>query len=571
MSTPHQHTDLMARIGKGGIVTIIALGLGEAIALGTVIYLIWQMVDHISREPQNALGLLPLIAAFGVAALSIAGLRTLQFSVTERIGLDVVRRLRMVIYGHMSGMAPRQIQHRSRGSLILRLTGDLTMLRTWISRGIGRGIISATVIACGTVLMALFSVKIALSVLAIFALGAVVSMRSGKRLAKLTRSVRRRRSLVTSNIDEQINALSVVQLFGRSKGESARLSRQNEALTHFLRREANVRGILRGISTATGWLAVLAVLVLGAFEVSAGQMSIGALAAVVTVVRYLNTPFRNLGLAHDYWRRAQVSQRKLDDFLRSSTRELNDTTKEKLRVRRGEIVFENVSVEGVLHNLNLTAKGGSHIALMGHTGAGKSSLLGLVSRMSDPDQGQICIDGQNLSDCTLISTYDQIGVVSPDLPLMRGTVRRNLTYRHPDATEAEINQIIAACNLGPVLAALPDGLDSWITEGGMNLSLGQRQLLALARAMLGNPPVLLLDEPMANLDAPTRQVVQTSLNRYCGTILTVTHDKDEALCADEVWTLESGAVKSVESRETYRQRQLAEDQLHRRGLYMAAS
>lgn len=169
MSTPHQHTDLMARIGKGGLVTIIALGLGEAIALGTVIYLIWQMVDHISREPQNALGLLPLIAAFGVAALSIAGLRTLQFSVTERIGLDVVRRLRMVIYGHMSGMAPRQIQHRSRGSLILRLTGDLTMLRTWISRGIGRGIISATVIACGTVLMALFSVKIALSVLAIFA------------------------------------------------------------------------------------------------------------------------------------------------------------------------------------------------------------------------------------------------------------------------------------------------------------------------------------------------------------------------------------------------------------------
>lgn len=543
---------------------IMALGLGEALALGAVVFLVWMIVDRITASPQTAFAAFPLIGALGLAVTFSAVIRAVQFAVTERIGLELVRRMRMVIYDHMSGMAPRQIQHRSRGSLILRLTGDLTMLRTWISRGIGRGVIAGIIVAGGTIFLGVINVRIALIVLAIFAIGLLASMREGKRLARLTRAVRRRRSLVTSNLDEQINALAVVQLFGRSRGERSRLSRQNDAMTRFLIREANVRGVLRGISTGAGWAAVLTVLAMGAFDVSAGRMSMGALAAAITVVRYMNSPVRNLGFAHDYWRRAQISQRKLDDFLKSSSRQLDDPAQQKLRVRRGLIEFQDVSVAGALNGVTATARPGEQIAILGPAGAGKSTLLGLVARMADPTAGLVRIDGQDLADCTLLSTFRYLGVMSPDLPLMRGSIRRNLTYRDPEATEAEISRVVMACNLDEVFADLPDGMEGWVTEGGMNLSVGQRQLLALGRAMLGQPPILLLDEPLANLDPRSQEIAQAALRRYLGTVLFVTHDPATADTADQVWRLERGRLVSVVTGDEFRARRRAEERLARR-------
>lgn len=550
---------------------IIALGLGEALALGTMVFLVWMIVDRITASPLTAFAAFPLIGAFGLAVACNAVLRAVQFAITEKIGLELVRRLRLVIYDHMSGMAPRQIQHRSRGSLILRLTGDLTMLRTWISRGIGRGVIAAIIVAGGTLILGVINVRIALVVVALFAIGLLASVREGKRLARLTRAVRRRRSLVTSNLDEQINALAVVQLFSRSRGERSRLSRQNDAMTRFLIREAKVRGVLRGISTAAGWAAVLTVLAMGAFEVSAGRMSIGALAAAITVVRYMNSPVRNLGFAHDYWRRAQISRRKLDDFLKSSSRQLDDPAQQKLRVRRGLIEFDGVSVAGALADVTATARPGEQVAILGPAGAGKSTLLGLVARMVDPLSGRVRIDGQDLADCTLQSTFKCLGVMSPDLPLMRGSIRRNLTYRDPAATEAEINRVVMTCHLDEVFADLPDGMDGWVTEGGLNLSVGQRQLLALGRAMLGHPPILLLDEPMANLDARSQDIAQDALRRYLGTVLFVTHDPATAEAADQVWRLEKGRLVSVVTGDEFRARRRAEDRLARRIDVAAAS
>lgn len=545
-------------------VVIIALGLSEALALCAVVLLVWTIVDRITVSPQTAFAAFPLIGGLTLAVAFSATLRAVQFAATEKIGLDLVRRLRIVIYDHMSGMAPRQIQQRSRGSLILRLTGDLTMLRTWISRGIGRGVIAAILAVGGIIFLGVLNVRIAFVVVAFFAIGFMVSAREGRRLARLTRAVRRRRSLVTSNIDEQISALAVVQLFGRSGGERSRLSRQNDAMTRFLIREASVRGGLRGISAGAGWAAILAVLAMGAFDVSAGRMSIGALAAAITIVRYMNNPVRNLGFAHDYWRRAQISQRKLDDFLKSSSRQLDDPSQHKLRVRHGMIEFVGVSVAGALSEVTVTARAGDHVAILGPAGAGKSTLLGLVARMTEPLSGQVRVDGQCLAECTLQSTFRHVGVMSPDLPLMRGSIRRNLTYRKPAATEAEINRIVMACNLDKVFADLPDGIDGWVTEGGLNLSVGQRQLLALGRAMLGHPPILLLDEPMANLDPRSQVIAQEALRRYLGTVLFVTHDPETAEMADHVWLLEKGRLASAVTGEEYRARRRAEERLARR-------
>ncbi|HEY7810269.1 MAG TPA: ABC transporter ATP-binding protein [Allosphingosinicella sp.] len=521
---------------------IVALGVAQAAVLVAWVLLIWQAVDSIEAMRGDMTAPLPWLGGLLFVALANAVLRSLEFSICERIGFLTVRRLRMHIYRHMLGMAPRQIQHRSRGSLLLRMTGDLTMLRTWISRGIGRGTIGGIVLTVGLAAIAFLSPLMAICAALVFAAGAAASLTLGRRLRRLTAVVRRRRSLLASNIDEQINSLAVVQLFGRAGGEYSRLSQQNDAMTLALVREARVRGRMRGVAAGTGWVAVVAVLAAGLYEVSEGYITLGMLIAAAAGVRHLAGPVRSLGFAHDYWRRASISRKKILEFMTSGSRPLSSPLHNRLKVRRGKIQFDDVHVPSALHGVSATAQPGERIAVTGPSGAGKSTLLGLIGRLVEPSGGEVLIDGTPLPSVTLESSQREVGMVSGDLPLMRGSVRRNVSYRRPSATEAELWQVLAACGLEDLVARLPEGLDTWITEGGKNFSTGERQRIALARAIMGYPRILLLDEPTTNLDAESIEIFHEVVTRYPGTVFLATHDPAEAALMDRVWRLENGRL-----------------------------
>ncbi|HEY0044047.1 MAG TPA: ABC transporter ATP-binding protein [Allosphingosinicella sp.] len=524
------------------LAVIVALGVAQAAILIAWVLLLWRAVDSIAAMRGDMTVPLPWLAGLLLVALANAAIRAVEFSACERIGFNTVRRLRMTIYRHMLGMAPRQIQHRSRGSLLLRLTGDLTMLRTWISRGIGRGTIGGIVLVGGLGAIAWISPLMAMSAALVLGFGAALSLTLGRRLRRLTAVVRRRRSLLASNIDEQINTLAVVQLFGRAGGEYSRLSQQNDAMTAALIREAGVRGRMRGVSAGAGWIAVVAVLLAGLYELSEGYISLGMLVAAATGARHLGGPVRAIGFAHDYWRRAAISRKKIMQFLVSGSRPLASPLHERLKVRRGKVQFDDVHVSMALHGISATAQPGERIAVVGPSGAGKSTLLGLIGRLAEPSEGEVLIDGTPLASSTLDSSVREIGMVSGDLPLMRGSIRRNVTYRRPSATEAEIWQVLGACGLDDMVGELPDGLDTWITEGGRNLSAGERQRLALARAIMGYPRILLLDEPTANLDAHSVDLFFQVVSRYPGTVFLATHDPAEAERMDKVWRLEDGRL-----------------------------
>jgi ABC-type multidrug transport system fused ATPase/permease subunit len=463
------------------------------------------------------------------------------------------------MYGHLQGMRPRQLQGRSRGGLLLRFVGDLSMLRTWVSRGLLGGLVALIVVCGATGVMAAFAPWIALGVLAVLAAGVAISLGSGESMRRATQSMRRRRSLLTSNIDEQINALPVVQVFGRSPGEFSRLARQNDSLNRTLFRLAELRGRLRGISSAVGLLAAVVALAVGLIEISKGRVTLGFVIASLTIARQLNGPTRTLGLAHDYWQRSRVSRQKVVDFLNSSSTNLDDPQLAKLRVRKGAVEFRAVTVPGALADVTLTASPGQLVAITGRAGAGKSTLLNLVARLVDPVTGEVLVDGQMLAQTTPRSVYRHLGMVGPDLPLMRGTVRRNLTYRDPDAPEDEMRRVILTTGLDEVLDELPSGLTTWVTEGGRNLSAGQRQRISLGRAILGNPSILLLDEPTANLDPVSSAAIREVLVRHHGTVLLVTHDPAEMSLADQVWVLDAGRVVEVLDGEDYRDRLWAAD------------
>jgi ATP-binding cassette subfamily B protein len=543
------------RLPARAFAPLVLLGIAQALTLAGLIVLTWRITDGLVAGPEEPWTILGMIGLLALVMLANASLRAAEFTLAEKLGYSAVQRLRMVMYGHMRSMAPRQIQHRSRGSLLLRFTGDLSMFRTWISRGLARGLISGIIILGGAVVLFIMNPWVSVTMIGLLSLGAAVTLPVGNRLRRMTTRVRRARALLTSNVDEQINALAVVQVFGRTSGEYERLSRQNDSLTRTLFREARVRGGLRGLSAGLAWLTIAGVMVVGTLEVVRGRASVGMIVAAIVALRQLAGPVRTIGYAHESWRRADISVRKIREFLASRSRPYAEPGMDRLRVHRGKIELRNVSVAGAVHGINVTVEPGQIVAIVGPVGAGKSTFLGLVARLVEPTEGQVIIDDQLVAERTLRSSYRQISMVGPDLPLMRGTLRRNLTYRKPRASEHEIWRVMMVTRLDEVIRDLPGGMGAWITEGGRSLSAGQRQRIALARAILGNPRILLLDEPTNNLDAESKRVFQQVMTRHHGTVLLVTHDPEEAALADQVWLMQDGRIVEQLSGDEYRDRQ----------------
>jgi ATP-binding cassette, subfamily B, bacterial len=542
------------RLPRWELTKVVVLAVVQAVTLGAFLLLARALFDAMAAGPVQHERVFTLIWWLLGSVLLNALARGLEFYVSERMGYELVRGLRMRMYRHLQGMSPRQLMHRSRGGLLLRFTGDLSMLRTWLSRGLARGLVAA-IVAIGVLgVVAYLNVRLAATVAGVLFLGASGLRYFGPRLYRITQKVRKRRSLLTSNVDEQIHSLAVVQVSGRSGGEHDRLSRQNDKMTSAQFETARIRGWMLGIASATGWLAIGGVLLVGALELVAGNTSVGVVVAAVIACRQLTGPVRRLALSYDYWERAQVSKRKIGDFLRTRSRDLDEPGLPDLPIRHATIELRDVAVDGALRGMSGRVPGGRIVALVGPEGAGKSTLLQLIAGLHAPNAGQILIDDEPIGQYTLRSRLRRVGMVAPELPLMRGSLRRNLMYRRPNASDDELLRVIAMCHLDGLIDQFPEGLDHWIVEGGRNLSAGQRQRIALARALLGNPRILLLDEPTTNLDVDSTRIVRQVVARHLGTVLLATHDPDEARMADEVWYLEDGHLVEALTREQYHDR-----------------
>lgn len=540
-------------ITRRDVAKLVAIGFVQAAGVIGFVLLIRKAVDQLQTTAVQSADLMPVLGLLIVASLVLAWTRGAEFTVAEQAGYDAVGRLRVELHAHLMGMTPRRVQRSSQGALLLRFTGDLSTLRTWLSRGLARGLVNAITVLGGIGLVFYLNVMAGIAVIGVLLIGSAVSLAAGDRVRRSTRNVRWRRSLLASNIAEQLRSLAVVQVFGRAAGEHSRLTDQSNDLLGADKRMVTTRGWLRAISSASASLAVVVVVVVGAYAIPRRQATIGDLVAAITAIRFLSGPIRILGRVNEYWQAGQVSKRKLTEFFNRPSREYEDPALVPLRPRAGRIEFRNVSVEGALEDVSLTVEGGEVIAITGPNGAGKSTLLSLLARFVEPDTGEIAIDDQLLADCTHRSTYRNLGMVSPDLPLLRGTIRRNLSYRYRTATDEQIDWVVKSCRINEIVDELPDGLGTWLTEGGTNISVGQRQRVALGRAIFGSPRILLLDEPTSNLDTRSSEIMRQVLARYRGTVLLVTHDPAEIAMADHVCVMANGRIEQYMSGRDFQQ------------------
>jgi ABC-type multidrug transport system fused ATPase/permease subunit len=477
------------------------------------------------------------LGGFALIVVCNAALRWRERVDAEKLGQAYIFDLRQQLFAHISRLSPRSLQRRSQGATMLRFIGDMNALRQWISLGVARLAVATVTTALTLLVLGILNPAIAI-LIAVLKLGAVATMLGlGRALEHASRDARRQRSRLSANINEKIGALAVVQALGQRQRERRLLRKQCHRLQHAMLHRASLIGQLRAVTETVVGLATTGIILLGAWQVSSGKATAGTVISAMMVVGMLAPALRDLGRVHEYWRGARVAREKILQFLQAEGRIWQPRGAPQLKVRQGAIKFERVSVGDSIHDFSRRAEGGQRIALVGPNGSGKSTLLGLVTRLQDPDQGRVLIDGQNVAMCGLDSLRASIGMVGPDLPLLRGSIERNLRYRYPHATHEQLQEVIQLCGIDEMVAGMDQGLRTRINEGGRNLSVGQRARLALARALLGAPPILLLDEADANLDDESEDIIQRVLQAYKGTILMVSHRCPQLAKMDQVWHL----------------------------------
>ncbi len=526
------------------LLRLIIIGIAQAgIAIISVL-IVRYLFDQISTHPGDVFehDLLIFSAVIFTLTLFNAWLKMAERVESERMGQDYIYDLRLILYDRLVSLPSRTIQGRGKGGLMLRFIGDLTALRQWISLGVARLTVACVITVCVLVALAMIDWLLAAYTTVVLGIAVITVLYLSPQLEQAAKDVRKRRTYLANNINEKISSIAVVQIFNQHHREQQRIRRQSMRLQNASLERAAIIGKLRGIAEATAAITTFGVLILGCYEVANGATTPGSVVAAMTFIGFLAPSLKDLGRVHEYWKNSTVSVAKIESFLEIPSLVEEADNAEELNVREGQLVFKNVSFNNVLKNFSYTFEAGKVIAIVGPNGAGKSTLLSLATRLIDPDQGSILIDSMDIKKATLASVRDTVGLVSPDLPLLRGTIDKNLRYRWRNAPETEITRIKKLCQIDTMLSDFADGERTRIQDGGKNLSFGQQQRIALARTLLGNPKILLLDEADANLDPKSSKILDNTIAQFSGTVLLVTHRIDRLYKADRIIYLSNGTL-----------------------------
>jgi ABC-type multidrug transport system fused ATPase/permease subunit len=509
------------------------------------------------------------IVLFALGLLGCTGLaawlRFIERVDAERLGQAYIHEVRMVVFDRMSRFAPRALSNRTTGASMLRFVGDLSAIRRWVSRGLTRIVVSLIVTVISISVLAFLDLYLALSAIAILSLGLAWNLKMGPYIHQVISESRRRRGHLAGNINEKIRAYIVIQAFNQRRRERRRFKKQSQRLSSAMVDRAVASSSMRIINEGATALSMAAILSIGALEVFHNLTTAGNIVAAMAVVGFLSNAFRDLGRVHEYLQAYRVSKQKILEFMDTTQLRGRSSKLPDLEISNGEIELQKIRLQGVLRNISGVISAGSRIAFIGDNGAGKSTLLQVIARLVDPDKGKVLIDGQDIRRCNISSVREAIGIVSPDLPLMKGSVRYNLSYRSPYATPEELDRVAKLCQVDSLLQQLPGGEEFRLKEGGENLSLGQRHKVALARAILGNPAILIIDEIDANLDNQALKVLDNVLDDFQGTVLMVSRFKDQLSKADIYWHLQNGRLQQIETSQANSNLQIVEANMKERG------
>jgi ATP-binding cassette subfamily B protein len=508
-----------------------------------------------------------ILAQWGVAdvlnqLLILAGLTVLLWGLESlfqyayqiywrKLAQTIQHELRTETYDHVQQLEMAYFEDRSTGGLMSILNNDINQLERFLDIGANDLIqVGTTVIVIGALF---FVLAPQVAWMAFLPMPFIFwgSMRFQRRIAPLYVAVRDRVGILNGQLANNLSGIATIKSYTAEKHEEARVADLSNAY-----RESNEQAI--GLSSAFVPLirmiiviGFLATLVFGGIMVIQGELNVGAYSVLVFMTQRLLWPLTRLGQTIDLYQRAMASTARVMDLLDTDSKIADGDVSLPVSQVRGEVVFDHISFEyqdhdlPVIKDLTLRVPAGKTVAVVGATGSGKTTLVKLLLRFYDVQRGRICLDGYDIRQLRLSDLRKAIGFVSQDVFMFHGTVRENIAY---GTFEASLDQIVAAAKVSEshdFITSLPKGYDTVVGERGQKLSGGQRQRLSIARAVLKDPPVLILDEATSSVDNETEAAIQRSMERIIvgRTTLVIAHRLSTVVNADTIFVLENGELR----------------------------
>lgn len=502
----------------------------------------------LGNESKMHIALLAGIAAVLIAAIgAIAGYIDSYF--TESAGQYVAHDLRVRTFHHLQRLSLGYYDTHQIGNLLSTITTDVQTIQNFASSSMLGILVDALTLVSMLALMFCLNWRFTLVVLGVTPFLLCFVFRFKKAIKKATHAVRNEQANIVTVVQQTLESMPVIKAFDGQKIEEDQLINVSSATVRAALAARRIKSLLAPMVSATVALCTAVVMWQGSYLILAGGMTIGALTVYLSYLTKFFKPVKDLATTTNAIAQAAVGVERIRMVLEADAiiAECEDAIEP--RNIKGEIIFQNVAFAypdnpPVLKDVSFSVNPGQRVGIVGPTGGGKSTIVSLIPRFYDVIAGRVSIDGHDVREYKLHPLRDQIGYVLQDTVLFRGTILENIAFGRPTATHAEIMEAARLANAHEFIARMPHGYDTMVGERGLTLSGGQRQRIGIARVIVRNNPILLLDEPTAALDAESERVVMDALERLMKgrTVLTIAHRLATIRDADQIVVIAAGVV-----------------------------
>jgi ABC-type multidrug transport system fused ATPase/permease subunit len=487
-----------------------------ATALMTPQFVRWIVDQGIGKQDTRLLGL-SILALLGINLIK-AGLTFLQGRWTEISSQNVAYDLRNALHRKLAALSFSYHDRTETGQILSRAVQDVDFIRFLTGRAFLRLLDSAVLLLGTAVALAWMNLPLTLLALSMMPLLAQRAMHFGTRLRPLSLAIQQQLAVLTTRLEQNLRGARVVKAFAQEENEIARFDRENDRWFALSTRSARLQAVNAPLLDWIANASMVFVVGYGGLLVSAGRLSLGELVAFSTYLGQLVEPARRMGRIVPALALAAAAGERIFEILDAESEVHEAADAQPLPPLRGYVRFERVSFSyfgrhQVLAQIDFEAQPGQVIALLGTTGSGKSTIINLIPRFYDPTAGRITIDGCDIRQATLASLRSQVGIVLQEATLFAASIRQNIAFGRPEASEEQIIAAARAAQAHHFICEMPQGYDTPVGERGTTLSGGQRQRIAIARALLKDPRILILDDATSSVDTETEQQIQAALQR----------------------------------------------------------